>query len=336
MTWCVTLPGAWGTRLDSEWLPADHTEVWRRVFAGEDLAGQLFRSGGQDLPWARLANVAGVLCSVLPHYRQQLRVAEDESVACDHREVHLAAISAAGEALTPPSRTHPPGRWRVRALVDGAAAVLGEHTGVDLAEGDAAARSLSPDVVACWAEPVAAGPAPGPLARPPGWAPVVHPGLRRRAFAVEDAVANLCLAAAEGHTGPDVLAVPLLCSLGVTAWHMIREYRTLFRAAWASLDACPRAAEHEAAAQAGIDTAPEQGSGVSIGAWRHALLIDSPSGLEAAEVSVHGTRTGAAASVAAHRAVDEFGVRWTEPVTMAPRRPRWLPGSGDGCETIMR
>jgi hypothetical protein len=48
MTWRVTLPGAWGRRLDSEWLPADHTEVWRRVFAGEDLAGQIFRSGGQD------------------------------------------------------------------------------------------------------------------------------------------------------------------------------------------------------------------------------------------------------------------------------------------------
>ena len=117
---------------------------------------------------------------------------------------------------------------------------------------------------------------------------------------------------------------------------MIREYRTLFRAAWATLDACPRAAEHEAAAQAGVDTAPEAGTGVSIGAWRHALLIDSPAGLQAAEVSVHGTRTGAAASVAAHRAVDGSGVRWSEPVAMAPRRPRWLPGWGDGCGTTMR
>ena len=107
---------------------------------------------------------------------------------------------------------------------------------------------------------------------------------------------------------------------------MIREYRTLFRAARSTLDACPSAAEHEAAAQAGRHTVPDQGSSVSIGAWRHVLLIGSPSGFEAAEVSVHGTRTSANASVAAHCAVDEFGVRWTEPVTRASRRPGWLPG----------
>ena len=71
MTWRVMLPGAWGTRLDSEWLPADHTEVWRRVFAGEDLAGQLFRSGGQDLPWRLIhkSNLMTVTLLLLRMYR---------------------------------------------------------------------------------------------------------------------------------------------------------------------------------------------------------------------------------------------------------------------------
>ncbi len=215
VTWRVTLPGDWGTRLDPGWLPSDHAETWRGIFAGEDRAGRLFGTGGAGLPWRSLASAAHLLAGVLEQYRQQLRFAEDEASCCERRQEHLTVIAAATSTLVAPHRTHPRGRWRVRAQADAETVVLGEHDDVDLAEGDVAARYLVPDPVTCWAEPVSAGPAPDPLAQPPGWTPVVRPEMRRRAFAVEDAVAGLCRAADSGHVGPDVLTTSVLCGLGV-------------------------------------------------------------------------------------------------------------------------
>ncbi len=319
VTWRVTLPGGWGTRLEPGWVPSDNAETWRRIFVGEDRAGRIFGAGGEGLPWRNLASAADLLSGVLEQYRQQLRFAEDEASSCERRQEHLTGIAAATSALAVPHRTHPRGRWRVRAQVDAEAVVLGEHDDVDLAEGDVAARCLVPDPLTCWAEPVSAGPAPDPLAHPSGWTPVVHPELRQRAFAVEDAVAGLCRAAASGHVGPDVLSTSVLCGLGFTVWRMICEYRVLFRAAWAVLDECPRAAAHNAAVQARLDGLPEADEDTPPGAWRHAALVTTAVGAVPAEISVHRTRAEATSSVAAHRATDEATIRWSEPITAGKR-----------------
>ena len=128
----------------------------------------------------------------------------------------------------------------------------------------------------------------------------VDRALRLAAVAVEDAVAALYTAAATGHTGPDVLDTRLLCMLGVATHRMICEYRTLFRGAWTDLEACERAAEHDAAAEGRLAAVPDPAPG---GVWRHVLLVAG----SVQEVSLHEGRVAAAASVAAARAVDESG-----------------------------
>jgi hypothetical protein len=136
---------------------------------------------------------------------------------------------------------------------------------------------------------------------------------------VEDAVAGLCRAASSGHVGPDVLTTSVLCGLGFTVWRMIREYRELFRAAWAELDECPHAADHNAAAQARLDGLPEIIEDKTPGVWRHVVLVSTGVEVVPAEVSVHRSRAEATASVAAHRATDEVTIRWSEPITAGKR-----------------
>jgi hypothetical protein len=109
VTWRVTLPGNWGTRLDPGWLPSDHVETWRGIFAGEDRAGRLFGTGGAGLPWGSLASAAHLLAGVLEQYRQQLRFAEDEASCCERRQEHLTAIAAATSTLVAPHLGHIPG-----------------------------------------------------------------------------------------------------------------------------------------------------------------------------------------------------------------------------------
>ncbi|MGH3905768.1 MAG: hypothetical protein ACRDTE_16525 [Pseudonocardiaceae bacterium] len=151
---------------------------------------------------------------------------------------------------------------------------------------------------------------PLPDAPDGGWSPRVDGALRLTAFAVEDAVAALCTAAATGHLELDVLDTRLLCMLGVATHRMILEYRTLFRAAWTDLDACECSAEHDTEAEGRLAAVPDPAPG---GAWRHVLLVAG----SVQEVSVYDGHVAAAASVAAARAVDESGVRWAEPVALA-------------------
>lgn len=315
VTWRLELLVGWGTRLDPMWLPSGDTEGWRRIFEGEDLAGRVFAAGGSGLKWAGLAEVSAGLGSVLEQYRMQWRCAEEVAAGCPvDADAHLAAM-AVPPGVRPPRRTHPAGRWRVCGLVDATPATVAEYASVDLAEGAAVAHRTLAGTRVFWAEPVAAGPgAPG--GGEPGWLPRVDQDLRLTAFAAEDAVATLSSAATTGHTGPDVLSTELLCTLGLAAHHMIREYRTLFRAAWTHLEACVHAAAHDADADARLQAAPGRSDRGPGGRWRHAALVDG----RVHEVSRHHGQSGAAASVAAYRATDERTVRWSEPVAVKRAR----------------
>ncbi|MBC8091723.1 MAG: hypothetical protein H7Y15_07275, partial [Pseudonocardia sp.] len=106
-----------------------------------------------------------------------------------------------------------------------------------------------------WAEPVTSG--PREIGGEPGWVPRADTDLRLVAFAVEDALATFCTAAATGHTGPDVLSRRLITKLGLGAHRMILEYRTLLREVWTSLESCPLAEPHDEAADALLKVAPD-------------------------------------------------------------------------------
>ncbi len=318
MTWRLVVPPCWGTRGDPVWVPGNGGEAWRRVFTAEDMAGRILREQGESLPWRVAAQSSFLLASVLGPYRAQLRVAEGEAERCQWSSLHLAVLAAASQGVEPPSRSHPPGSWRVRAWQGGETALVARHESIDRAEGDAAARRTGDGTVVCWAEPdVGAAP---PTTSAPGWQPRVDRDLRYTAFAVEEAVESLCAGAADGATGPDVLDVALLCQLGQAAWRSIHEYRTLLAAAWGGLEACPEADEHEAGAAAAIGAHVEPGTVGPAGPWRHVLLVQAPPGAEPIEVSVHEGRAGASASVAVARATDDEGLHWAEPVVAGPRR----------------
>lgn len=187
---------------------------------------------------------------------------------------------------------------------------LAEHADADLAEGTAVAHRTLDAQRAVWAEPVGSGPAPAATGES-GWLPAVDTDLRLRAYAAEDAVATLAVAAETHHTGPDVLSTDLLCLLGRAAHHMIREYRTLFRAAWTDLEGCAHADAHDADAERLLATAastPERGPG---GRWHH---MELDAGCVRRVQRLPGL-SAAAASVAAYRATDEVGVRWAEPAS---------------------
>lgn len=310
VTWRLEILAGWGTRLDPAWLPTDGADTWRRVFEAEDLAGRVFAAGGAGLAWTQLADAAHTLTGVLEQYRMQWRCAEEIAAGCPAAAAAHLSSMAVPAGLRPPRRTHPDGRWRTCALQDGVPVALTEHADADLAEGTAVAhRTLAADR-AVWAEPVAGGPAPA-ITGEPGWLPAVDTDLRLRAFAAEDAVATLAAAAATHHTGPDVLSTDLLCLLGRAAHHMIREYRTLFRAAWTDLEGCVHAAAHDADAEALLAAAastPEKGPG---GRWHHVEL----DGAHVRRVQRLPGLAAAAASVSAYRATDEVGVRWAEPAS---------------------
>ena len=316
VTWRLEIFAGWGARLDPAWLPATNAEGWRRVFEGEDMAGRVFAAGGAGIGWRQLADTAATLGSVLEQYRMQWRCADEVAAGCPAAAgAHLAAMAAPAR-LRPPRRTHPEGRWRTCALENGAPVTLAEHADVDLAEGAAVAhRTLAADR-AFWAEPVGSGAGPA-TAGEPGWLPRVDTDLRLRAFACEDAVATLAAAAATGHTGPDVLDTPLLCVIGQAAHHMIREYRTLFRAVWTEMEACAHAAAHDADAEALLAAAPVTPERGPAGTWRHMELLED----RMYELGRHPGLAAAAASVAAYRSTDEDGVRWAEPV-LRPRLRR--------------
>lgn len=315
VTWRLEIFAGWGMRLDPAWLPATSTEGWRRVFQGEDVAARVFASGGAGIGWRQLADAAGGLTSVLEQYRMQWRCAEEVAAGCPVApDAHLAAM-AVPASLRPPRRTHPRGRWRTCALQDGVPVTIAEYADVDIAEGAAVAhRTPAPDR-AFWAEPVASGAGPAALGEP-GWLPRVDTDLRLRAFACEDAVAALAAAAATGHTGPDVLGTPLLCTIGQAAHHMIREYRTLLRAVWTDMEACVHAAAHDHDAEALLDAIPDSGDLGPGGRWRH-MELDTD---RMWALGLHPGWQVASTSVAAYRCTDADGVRWAEPV--ARPRPR--------------
>ncbi|HEY6423627.1 MAG TPA: hypothetical protein VIY28_10365 [Pseudonocardiaceae bacterium] len=152
----------------------------------------------------------------MAQYRLQWWVAEQVAAGCPTgADRHLAAL-AVDPALRPPLRSHLGGRWRLCGLVGGSPVTLDQFDSADLAEGCAVAHRTGVAFEAYWAEPDAAVPAPAPAARD-GWTPAVDTALRLAAFAAEESVATLCAAAATGHTGPDVLSRPLLCTLGLAA-----------------------------------------------------------------------------------------------------------------------
>lgn len=319
VTWRLTVPPTWGGRGDRAWLPANHTEGWRRVFASEDFAAGVLRQDGSQLPWRTAAEATSLLSSVLVHYRLQLQIAEEEAARCQHAGRHLAALEAASRGAEPPARTHPAGAWHVRALVGGAPVLLGSHPSVHGAEGEAAARRTGNASLACWAEPDT-GPAPPAQEGPgPGWEPRVDPEIRRVAFAVEDAVAALCAAAATGGTGPDVLDVDLLCLLGEVAHRSILEYRTLLAALWTEMDTCPHAQDHERRSERALAACTHPGDDGPAGAWRHLVLVGD-SAAQAVEFAVYRSQAAAGAAVAVARATDELGTYWAEPV-MVGKRP---------------
>lgn len=283
------------------------------------MAGRFLRDHGGTLPWRTAAECSSLLASVLEAYRIQLRTAEDEAARCPQAPLHLAALEAISRGAEPPTRSHPPGAWRVRAWEGGRVVMVARHSSVDGAEGDAVARRTGAAGVVCWAEPDL-GPVPPP-SDGRGWRPRVDKELRYNAFAVEDAVASLCAGAADGATGPDVLDVGLLCLLSQAAWRSILEYRALLAGTWASLESCPHADDHEAGAEAAMSSYTEENPSGAAGPWRHVLLLHHQvSTSEAVELSVHQSRIGAAASVAVERATDEAGIRWSEPVAAGPRR----------------
>lgn len=320
VTWRLEIPAGWGQRLDPAWLPSGDTEAWRRTFAGEDLAGRCFAAGGAGLPWKDLAWTASQLACTLEQYRMQWRCAEQVALGCpEEAEVHLSAV-AVPAGLRPPRRSAAEGPWRVCVLDAGLPAVVAGYGCVDLAEGAAVAhRTLAADR-AVWAEPAARVPAPATSAAR-GWVPVVDTDLRLRAFAAEEAVADLTRAAATGHLGPDVLDVRTLCTAGQAAHHMVREYRTLFRAAWTDLEGCRQAQAHDADAEALLATAPDEPERGPGGSWHHV----ERTGDRVRVVGRHPSRRAAAASVAAQRATDGTTgdtVRWCEPAGRLRAFPR--------------
>jgi hypothetical protein len=306
VTWRLELPLTWGGRWDPAWVPTGDPQSWRQIFAMEDRAGAVFAAGGGDLTWKQLAVAVAQLSRVLEQYRMQLRAADEVAAACPVAAAgHVAALAVPAD-LAPPRCSGPPGPWRVRVLDGAVPAVVGTVEAMDLAEGSvAAARAAAPARV-CWAEPVGARGAMPQGA--PGWLPGTDRELRLRAFGAEEAVAALCAAAATGHTGPDVVGTALLCQLGVAVHRMILEYRTLFRDVWTDLDACDRTAQHDADATALL--AADGDGDPDARRWRHVVLDDGA----VRTVSEYADRGAATASVAAHRAVDDQGVRWAEPV----------------------
>lgn len=318
VTWRLTIPPAWGGRVDRSWLPAVGADQWRSIFDQEDFAGRVLHQHGPALGWRAAAEAVSLLSSVPAQYRLYLRLAEEEAVRCEHATRHLDALTAAGRGAEPPARTHPPGPWRLRALVDGRPVTGAHHPSVDGAEGDAVARRTGFASLACWAEPDPDRDRPDPdLCGPvPGWRPQVDHEVRRVAFAVEDAVASVCRAAASAFTGPDVIDARLLCLLGEAAYRSILEYRTLLAGIWTDLEACPHHDEHESGAeQAMADVTVAEDVGPT-GPWRHVRLL----GGGPVEVAVHDGQANAAAAVAAARLTEETGIHWAEPVISGSRR----------------
>ncbi|MGH9226823.1 MAG: hypothetical protein ACRD2W_24240 [Acidimicrobiales bacterium] len=309
VTWRLVVPAKWGRRGDPSWLPAVGADAWRKLFASEDMAGQVLRDQGRSLPWRVASEASSLLASVLGHYRVQLRVAEDVAAGCERSGQHLAALAAASAGCEAPTRTHPPGPWRVSARLDGTVGPVAGHPSVDGAEGDAAARRAGAPSLVCWAEPGLSDVDPA-AAAVPGWEPRVERETRWAAFAVEEAVAALCAAPGLGLTGPDVLDVRLLCMLGDASWRCIHEYRNLMAAVWTDLERCPFTARHEDEAAAAIEASNQAGAATGPLRWRHVVLAgDRPT-----ELSVHDTWRHAAASVAVARATDDAGIYWAEPV----------------------
>jgi hypothetical protein len=255
---------------------------------------------------------------VLEQYRMHWRVADEVVGVCPERaQAHLATM-AAPRGLRPPSRTHPAGAWRVCELRDGTPVMLGEYADVDLAEGAAVAHRTLEARRAIWTEPVASGAGPAGQAEP-GWLPRVDTDMRLRAFAVEDAVDALARAAGGRYVGPEILDERLLCTIGLAAHHMIREYRTLLRAVWIDADECPHAADHDAQAEARLHAAPGEPAKGPAGRWRHMEL--DPALRRMWALNRHPSRAAALAAVAAGRATDEESLRWAEPT----QRPRYGP-----------
>jgi hypothetical protein len=318
VTWRLELYAGWGARLDTSWLPTTGTEEWRKIFEGEDMAGRVFAAGGAGIAWPSLAGAAAGLTSVLEQYRMHWRVADEIVGACPARaEAHLATMTAP-RGLRPPSRTHPAGAWRVCELRGDTPVMLGEYADVDLAEGAAVAHRTLEARRAIWTEPLASGAGPEASAEP-GWLPRVDTDMRLRAFAVEDAVDALARAAAGRYVGPEVLDERLICTIGLAAHHMIREYRTLLRAVWIDADECPHAAEHDAQAEVRLHAAPEEPAKGPAGRWRHMEL--DPVLRRMWALNRHPSRSAALAAVAAGRATDEESLRWAEPT----QRPRYGP-----------
>jgi hypothetical protein len=189
---------------------------------------------------------------------------------------------------------------------------------VDGAEGDVVARRTGDDALLCWAEPdVGAVPAVSPCR---GWQPRVDAELRRAVSAVEDAAAALCAGAVGGATGPDVLDDRLLRLLAQTAWRSICEYRTLMAGIWTDLERCARSAEHEVGAAAAMAEATSGADARESRRWRHVVRAGGGASAALVEVSVHGDRPAAAASVAVARAIDATTIRWSEPVAQPDQR----------------
>lgn len=327
VTWRLVVPPSWGTRGDPKWLPRNGGEGWRRLFASEDMAGQVLREEGRSLPWKTLAECTALLAGVLPHYRVQLRIAEFEAAHCEHAEAHLAALAAGGAGAEPLRRTHPPGPWRLLTLGAGGSgsALVAGYPSVDGAEGDAAARRVGDAGLVYWAAPAfGAAPAAATTGSQAGWVPLIDGAVRRASFAAEDAVVALCASAAERATGPDTLDAGLLCLLGESAWRSIHEYRTLLAAAWDDIEACPHDPMHEERAAEAIFASTHPDADGPGGPWRHVTLLDRGNGPEGAEIATHAGYAGASAAVAAARATDEDAIHWAEPVAAGVRPP--LPG----------
>jgi len=294
------------------------------VFDQEDMSGRLFLDPGVlAMPWKVLASAATQMASCPFFYRVQLRASEESARCCQRADGHLAALARAVPEHVP-TRTEPPGGWRVRALADGWPATLAEHPSADLAEGEAAARRCGDDQLACWAEPVGTPSRYASEHRPPppdvGWQPAQLPQRRLRVFAVEDAARSLLAAAASHHLGPDVVTAEMLATLGARAWVMVRQYRAELAALWTEMERCPAADDHEDAADVSMARLKGLPDGPGPGRWRHVQMIDlAGRGPTAIELSDHDGLAAAAASVAAARAVDNDTLRWAEPVRAGER-----------------
>lgn len=323
MTWRLAVPRAWGAGYDPTWLPRRNGTKWRRVFDGEDSSGRMFLDRRVlNMPWKDLALAATQMAYCAFFYRVQLRASEEAARCCPRAEDHLGALESAVPHEVP-TRTEPPGPWRVRALVDDRAVTLAEHPAADGAEGDAAIRRCGDPVLACWAEPSDSPMAPGDDVRHQqalGWQPSHLPLRRYRAVAVEDAGRNLVAAASGRYVGPDVLSAEMLATLGAAAWTTIRQYRAELASLWNELERCSQERDHEAAADQAIGALSGQPDGPGPGRWRHVELVDvADRGCTAIELSDHDGLAAAAASVAAARVTDDASLRWAEPVRAGPR-----------------